>query len=312
MDELDVKILRALISESAIAQSNSMVKLSLRRTASRLGADDMTVSNRFRRLQESGCMSRWQVLVNPSFFGYKILDVVVRASPESGKADMIRKIRLIHGVFAIQNFHGKTLKILLFYDSEEARSRAVELISRITNADNITTSRMALPRSETSRLSDTDVAIIQALFGDARKSSASIAKELGISSRTVRNRVKRLRRENTVFALPNLNLEGIAGSIPVYLSYAYANEGAKGAADRAVLSHFDANYLWGGFSDRNHAFIVLSFSTMSEMKNALDWARDQPGIASAEVDLMTDLTYVPQTFIELLRSKRLQVARLAS
>ena len=312
MDELDVKILRALISESAIAQSNSMVKLSLRRTASRLGADDMTVSNRFRRLQESGCMSRWQVLVNPSFFGYKILDVVVRASPESGKADMIRKIRLIHGVFAIQNFHGKTLKILLFYDSEEARSRAVELISRITNADNITTSRMALPRSETSRLSDTDVAIIQALFGDARKSSASIAKELGISSRTVRNRVKRLRRENTVFALPNLNLEGIAGSIPVYLSYAYANEGAKGAADRAVLSHFDANYLWGGFSDRNHAFIVLSFSTMSEMKNALDWAREQPGVASAEVDLMTDLTYVPQTFIELLRSKRLQVARLAS
>jgi len=312
MDELDVKILRALISESAIAQSNSMVKLSLRRTASRLGADDMTVSNRFRRLQESGCMSRWQVLVNPSFFGYKILDVVVRASPESGKADMIRKIRLIHGVFAIQNFHGKTLKILLFYDSEEARSRAVELISRITNADNITTSRMALPRSETSRLSDTDVAIIQALFGDARKSSASIAKELGISSRTVRNRVKRLRRENTVFALPNLNLEGIAGSIPVYLSYAYANEGAKGAADRAVLSHFDANYLWGGFSDRNHAFIVLSFSTMSEMKNALDWAREQPGIASAEVDLMTDLTYVPQTFRELLRSKRLQVARLAS
>jgi DNA-binding Lrp family transcriptional regulator len=312
MDELDVKILRVLISESAIAQSNSMVKLSLRRTASRLGADDMTVSNRFRRLQESGCMSRWQVLVNPSFFGYKILDMVVRASPESGKADMIRKIRLIHGVFAIQNFHGKTLKILLFYDSEEARSRDVELISRITNADSITTSRMALPRSETSRLSDTDVAIIQALFGDARKSSASIAKELGISSRTVRNRVKRLRRENTVFALPNLNLEGIAGSIPVYLSYTYANEGTKGAADRAVLSHFDANYLWGGFSDRSHAFIVLSFSTMSEMKNALDWAREQPGIASAEVDLMTDLTYVPQTFRELLRSKRLQVARLAS
>jgi DNA-binding Lrp family transcriptional regulator len=312
MDELDVKILRALISESAVAQSNSIVRLSLRKIASRLGADDMTVSNRFRRLQESGCMSRWQVLVNPSFFGYKILDVVVQVSPESGKADMMRKVRLIHGVFAIQNFHGKALKILLLYDSEEARSRAVELISRITNAESIAISRMALPRSETIRLSETDVTIIRALFGDARKSSASLAKELGLSSRTVRNRVKRLRRENTVFALPNLNLEGIAGSIPVYLSYTYANEGTKGSADRAVLSHFDANYLWGGFSDRNHAFVVLSFSTMSEMKNALDWVREQPGIAAAEVDLMTDLTYVPQTFRELLGSKRLQAASLAN
>jgi hypothetical protein len=85
-----------------------------------------------------------------------------------------------------------------------------------------------------------------------------------------------------------------------------------GSADRAVLSRFDASYLWGGFSDRNHACIVLSFSTMSEMKNALDWARERSGIAAAEVDLMTDLTCVLRTFRELLGSKRLQAASLAN
>ena len=308
MDELDVKILRALISESAIAQSNSMVRVSLRKIASRLGADDMTVNNRFRKLQESGCMSRWQLLINPSFFGYRILDVVVRVQPESGKADMIRKVRLIHGVFAIQNFHGKALKILLFYDSEDARSRAVELISRITNAESMTVSTMTMPRSQTKRMTATDLAIVRALSGNARKSSEDLAKELRLSSKTVRNRVKKLRRENTIFTLPNLNLEGIAGSIPVYLSYTYANEGAKGQADRAVLSRFDSNFLWGGFSDKERGFAVLSFPKAAEMQKALDWTRELSAIAVAEVDLMTNLTYVPQTFKELLETKRLESA----
>jgi DNA-binding Lrp family transcriptional regulator len=304
MDELDVKILRALISESAIGQSNTLVKLSLRKIAARLGADDMTVSNRFRRLQEAGCMSRWTLMVNPSFFGYRVLDVVVRVQPLSGKADMIRKIKLIHGVFATQNFHGNGLKILMLYDSEESRSRAVELISRITNAEKIAVSQMALPRSETKRLTDTDVALIKALSADARKPAASVAKELGLSGRTVRNRVKKLRRENTLFTLPNLNLDGIPGAIAVYLSFVYANDGAKSSVDRAVLSHFDSSYLWGGFSDKEHGFVVLSASKMADVQEFLSWAREQAGIASAEVDMLTDLAYSPQTFKELLGAER--------
>jgi len=225
---------------------------------------------------------------------------------------MIRKIKLIHGVFAIQNFHGNALKILLLFDSDAARSRAIELISRITNAESITASRMALPRSETKRLNETDVAIVKALSGDARKSSAFLAKELGLSSRTVRNRVKRLRSENTMFALPNLNLEGIEGSIAAYLSYTYTNESNKGAVDRSVLARFDSNYLWGGFSNKERGFVVLSFSTLKDVQKALEWAREQPGIAAAEVDLMTDLYYVSQTFKELLGSKRLEAANIAN
>lgn len=306
LDELDAKILRALVSESAIAQSNSLVRLSLRKIAARLGADDMTVSNRFRRLQEAGCMSRWMLMVNPSLFGYGVLDIVARVQGASRKGDMVRKIRLIEGVFAIQDFHGSGLKVLMLYDSEESRSRAVELISRITNAEEVTVSRMALPRSETKRLTETDVALIRSLSGDARKPAASVARELGLSSRTVRNRVKKLRRENTLFALPNLNLDGIPGAIPAYLSFVYSGEGAKGAVDRAVLSRFDSNYLWGGFSDRERGFVVLSASRMAEIQEIRAWAREQPGIASAEVDMLAGLTYSPETFKELLGPKRLE------
>ena len=59
---------------------------------------------------------------------------MVDVQPESAKADTIRKLKLIHGVIVIVNFYGKALKIILLYDSDESRSRTVELISRITNA----------------------------------------------------------------------------------------------------------------------------------------------------------------------------------
>ena len=48
MDELDVKILRALMSEGAVAPSDTQVRSSLRSIAARLGADDMTVNYRYR------------------------------------------------------------------------------------------------------------------------------------------------------------------------------------------------------------------------------------------------------------------------
>ncbi len=300
MDELDVKILRALISESRASPSSAEVRLSLRAIAARIGADDMTVNYRYKRLQKSGALSDWHLIVNPSFSNRSVLDVVVDVQPESEKADMIRKLKLVDGVFMILNFFGKALKILTMYSSNESRSRTVELISRITNAERIIQSRMPLPLSRTKLLTETDVKIIGALSKDARKSSALVAKELGLSTRTVRNRTDRLRQENTIFTFPSLNIYGIAGLIPVYLSYTYCN-GTKSSVDRAMLTHFESSYLWGGFYDPDRGFIMLDAPTMGDVPRILEWAKSQPGIASARIDIPTEQFSYPEKFTELLQ-----------
>ena len=129
MDALDVKILRALISESRASPSSAEVRLSLRAIAARIGADDMTVNYRYKRLQKSGALSDWHLILNPSFFGRSVLDVVVDVQPESEKADMIRKLKLVDGVIMILTFFGRALRILSMYSTNESRSRAVELIT---------------------------------------------------------------------------------------------------------------------------------------------------------------------------------------
>jgi DNA-binding Lrp family transcriptional regulator len=300
MDQLDVKILRSLISERAVSPSSSSVKSSLRAIAMRLGADDMTVSYRYKRLQESGVMPVWSLLVNPAFFGYRIADVMVDVHPEFAKPDMIRKLKLVHEITGLVNFLGAGLRLFMIYNGDESRSRSLELLSRITNAEKITQCRMPLPRSETGALTDTDVAIIRALSDDARKSSVLVAKELGLSAKTVRKRVDKLRKENTIFPFPILNLASIAGLIPVYLLYTYTNNGVKGSVDREIVSHFDAGYITGNFADPEIGSIVLGASAMAEVPKILQWAKSQPGIASARVDIPTETFMFPQKLIELL------------
>jgi DNA-binding Lrp family transcriptional regulator len=308
MDELDVKILRAIISESAVAPTNVQVISSLRTIAKRVGVGDMTVAKRFKKLQTAGCMDEWQLGINASLFGFKMSDVMLEVGAEYAKPDMIRKLGLVHGVLVIINFLGKGMKVTFLYDSEESRSRTVELISRITGAELLIVSRPALPASETKKLTETDVAIIQALSKDARKSTAIVARELGVSSKTVRNRLEKLRKEKTIFVFPNLNMTNIEGFIPAVLLYGYARPEAKSSVDSSFLSHFESNYLWGGFWDKERGTIVLNAPTMADVPRFVEWAKSQPGVASARVDIPLQLFSFPEKLGELLRVERLEKA----
>jgi len=308
MDELDVKILRALISESAVAPSNPKVKSTLRSIAARLGADDMTVNNHYKKILESGCMSVWSLLVNPTYFGYRASDVMVDVQPESAKPDMIRKLRLIHEITGLVNFYGRGLKIIIIYNGDESRSRTIELISRITNAEKITQSRMALPRSETENLTESDVRIIRALSKDARKPVVNVAKEIGLSAKTVRKRVDRLRMDNTIFPFPILKIESVIGLMPVYLTYTYSNSGAKASVDHAILSQFNTNYLMGSFADLEYGTLLLNASTTGDVQKILEWTKSQLGVASARIDIPTATFMFPDKLIEMLGLRRENVA----
>jgi DNA-binding Lrp family transcriptional regulator len=303
LDELDVKILRSLISESVIAPSNIQLTSSLREIARKLNSDDMTIWKRFRKLQDAGYMSVWRLVVNPTMFGYMALDVRVEVQPESAKAEMIRKLGLVHGVIRIAEFYGPGLQILLLYNSEESRSRTIELISRITNTEKMSQFRHSLPMSLTKRLTETDMAIIRALTMDARKPYVTVAKELGFSSRTVKSRIDKLRSERTLFAVPELKMGDIPGLIPAVIYYSYTAGEVKDSVDRAMVSHFDASYLWGMFSIPDQAYIVLSLSSMAEVQRSLNWTMEQPGVAVAQLDILVDVTGFPEKLGELVTSR---------
>lgn len=304
MDDLDVKILRSVISESAVAPTNIQVISSLRTIAKRLGVDDMTVAKRYRKLESAGCMNEWQLSVNASLLGYKMSDLMLEVGAEYAKPDMIRKIGLVHGVIVIINFLGKGMKVTFLHNSEESRFRTIELISRITGAELMIISGMALPASETKKLTETEEAIIHSLSKDARKPIVAVAKELHVSSKTVRSHLEKLRKEKTIFMFPNLNVTNVEGFIPAVLMYTYTNPEVKSVVDSSFLAHFESNYLWGAFWDKDHGTVVLSARSMADVPKFLEWAKTQPGVARARVDIPLQLFSFPEKLDEMLRTRR--------
>lgn len=304
MDELDVRIFRALTTQHATSSFFTPLKTSLREIARKLQMDDVTARNRYKRLREDGVLSGWKVFPNPNLFGYRMVIILVDTPPKVPKDDMIRKLKLVHGVLAILDAHGDSLGVSLIYDSDQSLSRSKELVSRITNAENMTQVRIGLPAAQTNRLTDTDWAIIRSLEEDASKSYVQVAKELGLTARTVKNRLLKLEQSRALIMGPTLSVAAISGMIGFVLYYSYTRSELKDEVDQAILSRFDGSYLWATLTDSERAYLILVAPTMASVKSYLKWTKQQPGVASARAEIIIEDIHLWNNAIEIFQQQQ--------
>lgn len=303
MDELDVRIFRALTANHAKPSYFLPLKTSLRDVARRLQVDDVTVRNRYKRLQENGILS-WKVLPNPSLFGYRMVNLFVDTPPRSSKEDMIRKLKLVHGVVGIFDSNGDSLGLNLLFDTDESLSMTIELISRITNAENIIQTRVAFPAAQIGRLTETDWAIVRSLEQNPSKSYVQIASELSLSPRTVKNRLLRLELNRALIIGPTLSLASIGGMIGLILLYSYSKRELKVEVDDATLSRFDGNYLWANLTDLDRAYLMIVAPTMASVKSYLKWMKERPGVASARAEFVVEDIHFWNKAIEIFQQQQ--------
>ena len=287
MDELDIRIFRSLASSKYIAPSTSQVKFSIREIARNIGVDDMTVSNRYAKFLKSGLLSGWRAAFSPRLFSYGMKEVLVEVHPESAKEEMISKLRLVHRITVLMDLFGPYLLLTVLYESEEAFSRTLQLISRITNAESMLQTRKLFPYCETKTLSKTDWAIMKSLAMDARKPHTQVAAELGLSPRMVRNRLEKLERERAIVTFMDLDVGKLEGMIPVLILFSYARGHEKSVVDKAILSEFSSNYLWARLTDAEHGYILIVLKSMSELKKSTERTRQLAGVADARAFIAT-------------------------
>jgi DNA-binding Lrp family transcriptional regulator len=288
LDELDVRIFRALLTDKVSAPFSAHLKTSLREVARKLKVDDVTVRNRFKRFQDQGFLSGWRLLPNPTLFGYRMMNVLVDTQPKSPKNFMMERLKLIPGIVVLLDYQGDSLGIVLFYESDQSLSQTIELISKITSAEKITQFRAILPIGQANRFTDADWAIIRNMEHDAWKSHVEVAKELGYTARTVKNRLERLERQNALVIPPALDIASIDRMIGLVLYYSYTSRRMKQTVDRTLLSHFDGSYLWARLTDPEGAYLILLAPTMASVKQYQEWTRQQPGVAGARAEIIVE------------------------
>jgi DNA-binding Lrp family transcriptional regulator len=268
---------------------NAQFRKSYDSIAKRVGVDEEMVRSRVKGFHRSGFIRDWRTIVNPTVIQAGEVVLWIDVNPPASKDDVVEKIRLMPGVILIGHYYGTLLGIVLRYYDENAVSRQIELIRRVSEVDTIVVAKVPFPRCLIS-LGKTDWGILRAIQREPRKPCAEIATELGLSSRTVKRRMQRMIDEAAIFGFPSLNPRAAEGGVMATMLVTYTAE-EKREVDATIATRLES-YLWHTFHTlpyRTGDPLVCGFNLIlphvGEAEEVLRWARRLPGILGVRIEL---------------------------
>jgi len=229
-DDLDIRLMREFASPASYRWD---VTESLSSMARKLGVDEETVRRRLKRAQLNGLLGGFHLIPNPHLLGCDAAEVDLEVARED-KDDAISQLKLVDGVLLVVDFHGKALRVMIYYQTEEESARKIRLVSAICRSVNEVHWKDPFPPCGL-EMRDTDWRILKSLRRDARKSLPQVAKEVGVSVRTVRRRLALMTEANAFFLLPLPSFEKLASVLCNFRVYC-PDERQKKAVDEQIKS----------------------------------------------------------------------------
>lgn len=235
---MDIAILRKLDYEGANRQS-------LRAIARSLDLDEKTVRTRLRKLEETFLKGQ-RYVPNVRLFGRRMATYLLLYEDPAVKAEARERLKLLEGITGIKEAL-RSLQVDLLHRTDGDLGRQLRLVEELAGVrpqklfDQPTPEVRTLP----SRL---DWQILSVLRSHPEWSPREVGKELGVTARTVRNRLNRLLRKGAVLRVPLMDARDIEGRI-MYVLTCFFEEGAErnalatfqeALADKAVC-HFAAS-----------------------------------------------------------------------
>jgi DNA-binding Lrp family transcriptional regulator len=245
--------------------------------------DEETVRRRVKRARESGFLKGWKLFLNPHLIGLESTGMQLEIDDEERKSAVISQVEQVDGVVILIDFHGKALRIILYYENESDFERKAQQIRAICGDDKLIRWKGGFPASDL-KMKRTDWEIVKAFRKDPRRSPSEVADELRISPRTVKRRLTIMTENNSIFMLPELDYDRSPGvacdfliTCPDETKKSEVNKLMRGKRDRIVFSFTEAN----GFSI--FALICLNLSESEEIHK---WIKGMDGVTDVRVDIM--------------------------
>ncbi|MDG6905124.1 MAG: Lrp/AsnC family transcriptional regulator [Nitrososphaerota archaeon] len=293
MDKLDVALLRELIQGGqSLVPFSQDIRQPYGPISDRLGVSEVTVRNRIAEIEKSGVIEGWSVALNPELIGLKLCRVRIALAPDSNLSrhrDEIDKIKLVEGVLELSEYFGGAIKIHIYYDTDEALKRRLELISKIAGSDDVICSRVRLPKPLSTRISEADLKILFELQGNPRRMLKSIAEDARVSTKTVARALYKLSNDGDVFLIPKFNPRALEGAVLADLLVTYSNPSAKADTDSKIMSVFgESMVVRKEISDPQCSYFQMILSNISSTADIQSLARQNPGVKSATLDLVQE------------------------
>ncbi len=299
MDKLDIKILRELVQGQAYPYQTDF-RRSFRIIGKKFQVDEDTVKNRVEKLRRLGLWEGSWLILNPRLLGLSTVVLAFDVPPQS-KDDLMPKLRLIEDVRSIRNYYGSLISMVLYCESEQSIRKRIELISRVSNTEKMLTSSIPYPKCEIS-LSKTDREIVRNIQRDPRKSYNVIAKELGVSSKTVKRRLERMVEGKALFVVWSANLEAFEGAILADLRVIPDSNESRSEVDQKIISRLEDYLYYSGLWEGLSIFLLI-VPSVSKMQETVKWVKEQRGVSNARIDILLERIALFEQSSEALEKK---------
>ena len=285
MDQLDIRILRELFQAFTLWPARPGLFSSYREIARKLGVAPGTVRNRVREMSRTGFLQGTAVYANPAILGLESGSFAVEIGAGVRKEEVIRRLSAVPGIVFFENFHGRLLGMGVCYERESALRPLLNRVERIAHSAPGMYSRVRHPTPSGS-LTTAEWRLIDRLMAGNVRSYVQLARELQMSTRTLKRRLRRLIESGAVLSFPLLDFRSLPGGVTAELLVSYAPD--RPEARVRALQRLDDWMIYAGVWEEFDIYrlILPNVAVAAELAREIQgWE----GIRFARVELVEGL-----------------------
>jgi DNA-binding Lrp family transcriptional regulator len=289
LDELDFKIFKSVDFRPFGRMAGDLSRLNPWVIAKKVGADGNTVKSRIAKMKKAGFIKYFQIYPNYRLLGITGSAYLFPLDDVLDKCDMIDRCSLVDGVVQIHNFIGSNICVDFTYQDARDERRRLDLLCKLTRCDSPEKFyERVMPPIEVESLSNSDWRIIKALRYDAFKPLSKVAKELGLTLKTVRSRFERMVQSNSIIIAPFIDPGEIPNTI-TYVLLVYPSPDRREEVIQKAMNEFQNSCFLIDSSSRGNSMLCLAARTLAETEESLIRARKIEGMMNVKLLVLKEM-----------------------
>jgi DNA-binding Lrp family transcriptional regulator len=247
--------------------------------AAKLGVDEETVRNRVKHLRDSGFLLGYRLVPNPDLLGRTFASLRIEFKDRESKQAAIPLLSKVEGVMNIGSTYDKSVLVTLFADQDQDFSKLLTALG--VEAEISSVPGLGL-RTTNFRMTGLDWEIVSLLLRDAERKLDEIAKQLKVSTRTVKRRLNMMMKENAIFTMPMVDLrktEGISYQLRVV-----SERDKKAEVEKSVVAKI-GGVVFRASDSQNGSVFGFTGANVAQGNDILEWVKQQPGVRSVTMTI---------------------------
>ena len=266
LDGFDVRIIQELTQAQTLLAGHPGLAGSYREIARKVDLPPSTVRGRIQRMYRAGVLRGSSLYPNPTLLGLRVGAYTFEVAPTLRKREVVERLKLLDGVWFLQNFTGPLVGLVFVYGEDETAEQKLSEIDRVAGAIPWRFADLPFPSSSIV-LSPSDRVLIARLVRGSFPSYDGLARDTGLSARTIKRKLSRLTRGLALFSLPTLDYRSVRGAVPADIVVAYSTPAKRPESDARILrmlrEHVVFVGLWSSYS--LYSMMLPSVSTLAEI-----------------------------------------------